>query len=208
MAKLNKKTATFVIIVIIVLIIVGVKAYFALNAKAIDSVEARSKGNPAAKVQIVEFIDLECPACAYGSKVVKELIEKHPNDIRVQVKYFPLIRTHRHAMQVALYNECAGAQGKFWEFHYPLMLAQQQWSPLLSADAFFQDLAIKAGANMQQLNTCLSSDEAAAIVNNDKILGQSLGVQSTPTYFINNKMIVGAKALEEELGTYFPKTGE
>ena len=47
--------------------------------------------------------------------------------------------------------------------------------------------------------------EAAKTIENDRLLGQSLGVQSTPTYFINNKMVVGVKSLKDELDAFFPK---
>ena len=130
---------------------------------------------------------------------------RYPQDIRLQMKYFPLVHHHVHAMRSALYSECAGRQGKFWEFDELLLAQQQQWSPLINADATFDQIAGQAGLDKVQLNACISSDDAAKTINDDRSLGQSLGVQSTPTYFINNKMVVGAKSLVEELNTYFPQ---
>jgi protein-disulfide isomerase len=58
--------------------------------------------------------------------------------------------------------------------------------------------------DIAKLNTCLASDDARRVINDEKSLGQSLGISSTPTYFINNKMVVGTKSLEEEMKIYFP----
>ncbi len=170
-----------------------------------DPVMARAKGNPNAKVKIVEFIDFECPACAYGSKLLKENMEQHPQDIYLQVKYFPLTGMHHHAMPAALYSECAARQGKFWPLHELMMPQQGQWSQLLSADPVFLDMARAVGADMTVLQACVASEDANKAINDEKSLGQSMGVQSTPSYFINGKMVVGTKSLLDELDTYFPK---
>ncbi len=129
---------------------------------------------------------------------------KHSRDVQVEVKYFPLVKSHAHAMQSALYCECAARQDKFWQFTELLMLQQQKWSALLNVDGWFQNLANQAQLDIPRLNACLASPEAAKTIDDDRSLGQSLGVQSTPTYFINNKMVVGAKSLMDELNTYFP----
>jgi protein-disulfide isomerase len=199
----KKKNVTVLIIVAIVLLIAGAKMFGSLNKKPVDSVAARTIGPDTAKVKIIEFIDFQCPACAYGSKLLKEYRDKYPQDIQVQIKYYPL-KSHAHAMVSALYSECAGRQGKFWQFHELLMPAQQQWSPMISPAGTFDSFAKQAGMDMGQLNVCLPSEDAAKSIEADRNLGNSLGVQSTPTYFINNKMVVGGKSLTDELNTYFP----
>ena len=204
--KISKQSVTVLIIAAVIAAVAGFKILGSRGAKQIDSVAARSTGGPNAKVHIVEFIDFQCPACAYGSKLLKEQREKYPQDIHLQVKYFPLIKTHTHAMQSALYSECAARQGRFWEFHELLMPAQPQWSPLINAEANFLAMAKQAGIDKARLDACLISDEAAKTINDERSLGQSLGVQSTPTYFINNKMVVGSKSLMDELNAYFPQT--
>jgi protein-disulfide isomerase len=50
----------------------------------------------------------------------------------------------------------------------------------------------------------VASDDPRRVINDEKSLGQALGIRSTPTYFINNKMVVGTKSLQDELKTYFP----
>src|SRR5437870_5726718 len=158
----------------------------------------RTKGNPEARVKIVEFIHIQCPACANSIKYLKTLFDQHPNDIYLQVRYFPLTNMHHHAMISALFSECAARQGKFWELDDLMIPQQSQWAQLISPDPVFQAMAVQVGMNTSQLNSCLVSDEARKVINDEKFLGQSLGIASTPTYFINNKMVVGVKSLQEE----------
>jgi len=200
---MNKWQATLVIILGLAAIVVGTKIYLAPKKTQLNVEEARAKGNPQAKVKIVEFIDFQCPACAYGIKLLKTYVGQHPNDIYLQVKYFPLTSIHHHATISALYSECAARQGKFWALDDLMILQQSQWAQLISPDPVFQSMAVQAGMNIAQLNTCLDSDDARKVINDEKSVGQSLGISSTPTYFVNGKMVVGVKSLTDELKTYF-----
>lgn len=201
---MNKLKMTLILIAATALVIGGVNYMKGRGQKPIDSVEARSKGSAQAKVQVIEFIDFECPACAAGAKVLKEFMDKNGQDMRVQVKYFPIVRAHKYAMPTALFSECTARQGKFWEWHDQLMPQQQQWSQLMNAEPLFKEMAKNAGADLGALEACMATEEARQTIENDRSLGLSLGVQSTPTYFINNKMVVGTKALKDELETFFP----
>ncbi len=202
---LSKKSLTGFIIVGAIILVIAIKI-FTTNSSKIDPVAARTLGPANAKVNIVEFIDFECPACAYGAKVLKEYAVLYPDQIRLQVKYFPLMNIHRHALQVASYAECTARQGKFWPFFEPLSAQQAQWTKLIAAGDIFDQLAKAAGADMGQLKSCLVSEDVSTTIMAEKTLGRSLGVQSTPTYFINDKMVVGTKSLMDELNSYFPKT--
>lgn len=201
---MNKLKSTVMIILVLIAGIVGVKLFLASKKIPINIQMARSKGNPQAKVKIVEFIDFQCPACAYGIKYLKTLFDQHPNDIYVQVKYFPLTNMHHHAMISALFSECAARQGKFWVLDDQMIPQQAQWAQLINPEPVFQAMAVQVGMNIDQLNTCLASDDARRVINDEKSLGQSLGISSTPTYFINGKMVVGTKSLQDELKIYFP----
>jgi protein-disulfide isomerase len=203
---LSKKNITILIVLLAVGIIVALKLVLGHSSVKVDAEAARSKGPENAKINVVEFIDFECPACAFGAKKIKEYMTEHPDSIRVQVKYYPLMNIHHHALQSASYVECISRQGKFWPFFDSLMASQEQWSHLVNSDGVFDQLAKEAGANMAQLKSCLASDDVAAKIMNEKAAGRSLGVQSTPTYFINKKMVVGGKSLVDEMDTYFPKS--
>ncbi|MBF0571008.1 MAG: thioredoxin domain-containing protein [Candidatus Omnitrophica bacterium] len=201
---MNKLRATLVIVLVLIVFIAGAKLFLVPKKDGINLQTARAKGNSQARVKIVEYIDFQCPACAYGVKFLKTFFDKHPNDIYLQVRYFPLTKMHRHAMVSALYSECAARQGKFWALDDLMMPQQSQWAQLISPEPIFQSMALQAGIDPKQLNACLASVDARQVINNEKSLGQSLGIISTPTYFINNKMVVGAKSLQDEISTYFP----
>jgi protein-disulfide isomerase len=201
---MNKQQSTVVIILILVGLIAGGKILLLHKKAEINIQMARTKGNPNARVKIVEFVDFQCPACAYGIKLLKTYFDEHPNDIYLQVKYFPLTNMHHHAMISALYSECAARQGKFWELDDLMIPQQSQWAQLISPEPVFQSMAAQAGINIDQLNTCVGSDDARKVINDEKSFGQSLGIASTPTYFINSKMVVGTKSLVDELKNYFP----
>jgi len=201
---MNKQRLTFLIVLVLVGLIGGAKFFLGARHQELDPKQVRSKGNSQARVKVVEFIDFQCPACANGVKILGTYLDKYPHDIYLQVKYFPLTNVHRHAMVSALYSECAARQGKFWALNDMMMPQQSQWAQLISAEPVFKSMALQAGMDIRKLEGCLASDDARRVINDEKSLGQSLGISSTPTYFINNKMVVGTKSLEEELKTYFP----
>jgi len=202
---MKKLQLTLAIILVLVGLIASAKVFLTPKKDPINLQMARARGNLYSKVKIVEFIDFQCPACAYGVKYLKTFFDQHPNDIYLQVRYFPLTNMHHHAMISALYSECAARQGKFWALDEMMMSQQSQWAQLISPEPVFQSMAVQVGMNIDQLNTCLASDDARRVINDEKSLGQALGIASTPTYFINNKMVVGTKSLEDELKTYFPR---
>lgn len=202
---LSKGKLTVFIIIICVIIVWAVYLFQMLFAKNIDPVLARSKGSPKAGLQIVEFIDFQCPACAGGSILLRNYFKQYPDQIHLQIKYFPLVRMHTHALKSTYYSECAGRQGKFWEFHDLLMDRQQEWSPLLNGEGVFNDIAGRIKLNLDALKACVASDDTRTVVFDEKAQGESLGIKSTPTYFINGKMLVGTKSLTEEIDAYFSK---
>jgi protein-disulfide isomerase len=203
---MNKLRSTLLIVVVLAGLIAGIKIWTMHKKVQIDPQAARSEGDPKARVKIVEFMDFQCPGCAYGAKYLKTFIAQHPHDIFLQVRYFPLTSIHPHAMTSAMYSECAARQGKFWPLDDLMLDQQSQWAQLISADPVFQSMATQVGMNMDQLYICLASDDARKVINDEKSMGQSLGITSTPTYFVNNKMVVGAKSLQDELKNYFPNS--
>ncbi len=200
---MSKQKLTIFIILGIAVAVAAVKIFMSFNAKPIDPALMRAKGDPKAKVHIIEFFDFQCPACAVGAKKLREYYAAHAADMHIEMKYFPLTGPHKHAMASSLHAECAARQGKFWNMHDLLIDRQAQWSPLISVDGTFLQYAREAGLDEGALRRCLASPETEKEVIQERSLGQTLGVQSTPTYFINNKMVVGVKSLTDELDQYF-----
>ncbi|MDE2008596.1 MAG: thioredoxin domain-containing protein [Candidatus Omnitrophica bacterium] len=192
------------VIVVLIGLALGTKIYLAPKGVKINPQEARAEGNPNARVKIVEFVDFQCPACAWGLEYLKIFLARHPQDLYIQVRYFPLTSLHHHALISALYSECAARQGKFWALDNLMIPQQAQWAQLINPQPVFDAMARQVGMDMNRLSACLTSNSAHKVINDEKSMGQSLGITSTPTYFINNKMVVGTKSLQEELKKYFP----
>ncbi len=159
---------------------------------------SRVKGNPNAPIKIVEFIDFQCPACATGAKMIKEKMEIYPDQIFLEMKYYPLAM-HQHAFTSSYYAECALRQGKFWEFQDLLIGRQIMWSNLPEVKTVFDDMAKEVGLKQDKLEACLQDEKIKETVMKTREEGDLLGVKSTPSYFVNDKLIVGSNNLKSEL---------
>ena len=138
-----------------------------------------------AKVVLVEFGDFECPYCSQAHRVVKELRQLYPNQLRVEYRHFPL-EQHVRAKPAAIASECANQQGMFWEYHDYLYE-----NPRALQDSDLVNYAQKAKLNMSTFKTCLTSNRAAKAVRRDTEIAQKLGVDGTPSIYINGIKLIG-----------------
>ena len=149
------------------------------------------KGPASAPVTIVEFSDFQCPYCARVTSTLKQVEEKYGDKIRVVFRDFPLVQIHRDAAKAAEAGECAHEQGKFWEMHDRLFADQSK----LQVEALKQT-ASQLGLDAEKFNQCLDSSKYAAEVQKDVDEGARYGVNSTPAFFINGRLVVGAQPIE------------
>jgi protein-disulfide isomerase len=110
-------------------------------------------------------------------------------------------------MLSARYAECAVEQGKFWLLHDLILSRQSNWKQLDDAQPAFNQMAIELGFDLQALQTCLEGVDALKAIEKNKAEGQALQIRSTPTYFVNGKMVVGQKSLEQEITSYLEDHG-
>ncbi len=204
MIPISKRLVTILVILGCIAAVLGVRfiIHRSTTASAIHVAGTRSKGNPQADLRIVEYIDFQCPSCAVGSKMLSGYFKKYPGRIFLELKYFPL-RMHRHGFKSSLYAQCAARQGKFWPFHDLLIDRQGQWKGLVNAQSAFTIMVKDTGLDQKKMDACLGNKEVADVIIKDKTEGQSRRVKSTPTYFINDKMVVGSKSLRKELMAHF-----
>jgi len=106
-------------------------------------------------------------------------------------------------MVSALYGECAAEQGKFWQMHDSLFDRQEQWRTLREAKSLLNSIAREARLDIDELELCMKGDDASSVILAERMLGESHFVKSTPTYFVNDEMVVGVEALREVLEAYF-----
>lgn len=166
--------------------------------------EGRSTGPQEAPLQIIEFIDFQCPECRLGSLLLKEYQDKYPDTIRLGIKYYPLGELNSSVS--AVYAECAARQGKFWPMHDQLINQQNQWRTLVNIKPYLDQLAEKAELDPSALMACINDRKVHAAVLSDQMLGEANFVHSSPTYFVNKKMIVGADSLQKFLEDFLEKT--
>jgi protein-disulfide isomerase/uncharacterized membrane protein len=153
-------------------------------------------GSADAAITIVEFSDFECGHCAAFHQSLEDVLRRGTERVRVVFRHFPLdsacnpkvpTRLHSQACLAAIAAECALDQGKFWEYHNVLFDNQQQLGR-----AFLVGYAARLGLDIPRFSGCLSSDEARDRVSRDAETGALLGIDSTPTVFINGRTIKGA----------------
>jgi protein-disulfide isomerase len=149
------------------------------------------RGAKNAAVTIVEFSDFQCPFCARVTPTIAKLRETYGDSIRIVWKDFPLTNIHPQAAKAAEAGHCAADQGKYWEFHDRLFANQSRLQP----DAL-KEHAAAAGLEPKAFAACLDSGRHAGRVQQGVQEGQRLGVSSTPTFFINGRVVTGAHPYE------------
>lgn len=140
-------------------------------------------------VTLTEYADFQCPACGAYFPIVKEVKEKYKDQVTFQFRSFPLVKLHQNARAAHRAAEAAAKQGKFWEMHDLLYENQQSWESLPDPKSAFEGFAQQIGLNIDQYNKDFASDEVNDIINADFSEGSKLGVNSTPTFFLNGKKV-------------------
>lgn len=158
----------------------------------------QSLGAPNAAVTIEEFADFQCGACAGMHPVVKELRSTYGDRVRIVFRHFPLnIPSHDKAYEAAVATEAAGMQGKFWDMQNILFTNQQLWSRSSDFRKMFQDYAQKIGLDVEKFNTDMAGSFTKNRVDADLQRGRSLQINSTPTFYINGR-IVGEREMSAD----------
>ncbi len=147
---------------------------------------AQESSEPA-KLTLTEYSDYQCPACAYFHPIVDSLKKTYGNDLEVVYKDFPL-NSHQFAALAARAAEAAKNQGKFLEMHNKLFENQQQWSSG-DAESRFVGYAKDIGLDIEQFKQDLNAAETQKAVMEEKQEGVQMGVDSTPTFFINGEKL-------------------
>ena len=146
------------------------------------------RGNTASPVIIVDFSDYSCPACRQFASQAKPLLDASYIDTglaRFQFFDFPIVTNFPNSFLAARAARCAGDQNAYWPFHDQLFRTQESWSRQADAAPSFEEFAGQLGLNRSEFRSCLRSDRHAATVTANLRLGQQLGVNATPTIFLN-----------------------
>ncbi|MCF2533294.1 DsbA family protein [Yinghuangia soli] len=144
---------------------------------------------PDGKVTVVEFLDLECEACGAAFPVVERLRKEYEGRVTFVMRYFP-IPSHRNAELAAKAVEAAGAQGKLEPMYTKMYETQKEWGDQqVSHEETFRAFARELGLDMPKFEQDWKSPATAERVDRDRRDGLALGVQGTPTFFLNGERL-------------------
>jgi protein-disulfide isomerase len=155
----------------------------------------RTKGSPSALVTMYEISDFQCPYCAEFWRETFPAIEREyvtPGRVKVVFVNMPL-PMHKNAEPAAELAMCAARQHKFWQMHDVLFRHQERWAELQEPGSFFLSLGDSVGTNRNQLQECLQSAAMRAVVKADFDGARRSGASSTPTFYIEGGLLVGAQ---------------
>jgi protein-disulfide isomerase len=150
-----------------------------------------SLGNAKAPVTLIEFSDFQCPFCLRVAPTLKKIRQTYGDKVRIVWKDFPLTQIHPEAFKAGEAAHCAGEQGKFWEYHDRLFANQQALQP----DSL-KKYAADAGLDAAKFNACVDTSKYGDRVRDGVAQGTRLGVNSTPTLYVNGRMMSGAQPYE------------
>ena len=156
------------------------------------------RGRVDAPVTLEEYGDFQCPPCGKLAGPIKDLEKDYGNSLRVIFHNFPLI-THQHATKAACAAEAAGLQGKFWEMHDAIYSEQERWSKAADVQPLFNAYAGLIGLDVKRFQEDVNSDKIKERVSADQRHGSSLGIQTTPTIFLNNRAVDPADLAPDRL---------
>jgi protein-disulfide isomerase len=160
-----------------------------------DLQPARTKGSATAPVTMYIMSDFQCPFCARFARETFPLLEREyvaTGKVRMIFVNFPL-PMHPNAGPAAELAMCAARQGKFWQIHDLLFRNQEHWEGMREPGTYFLGLADSAGVDRDQVTQCLQAGATRELVRSDAEGSYRSGATSTPTFYIERGLLVGAQ---------------
>lgn len=192
---------------------VGPSVQTALAAPVMPQAESESlhvRGGAQARVTIEEFGDFQCIPCAEAFSTLARVEEDYGERLRIVFRHKPM-RKHEHAVVAACAAEAAGLQGRFWEMHALLFQNSPRWtkgidtvgeeatpslrsqSKVLALDAEVRDVfltyAERLNLDVDRFRNDIDSSEVKARVESDRALGDARGIDRTPTFYLNGRLL-------------------
>jgi protein-disulfide isomerase len=156
----------------------------------VSAANGPSKGATSAPILMIEFSDFQCPFCLRAHATVDQVLKTYGDKIRFVYRHYPL-PNHPNAKPAAEASACAAEQGKFWPYHDRLFEQQSKLS-----DSDLKQHAADLGLDTAKFNACVDSHKFKALVEGDTRDGEEAGVNGTPAFFINGRMLSGAQPFE------------
>jgi protein-disulfide isomerase len=186
----------FLIILAVLVLVFGGFLWFSKakqNSKSTTSgstnVSNHVQGAGTSGVTLVEYGDFQCPACDAYYPTIEQVRKQYGDQLKFQFRNFPLVQKHQNAMAAHRAAEAAAKQGKFWEMYNALYSQQKSWESSSDPTKIFEDYAMQLALNVDQFKRDYTSASVNDTINADLKEGQRLGVDATPTFFINGKKV-------------------
>ncbi len=151
-----------------------------------------ASGSEKALVTITEFSDFHCRYCAHLTQTLNKIMETYPQDLRRVWRHYPL-PMHPYSPYAHVASECAHEQGQFWAFHGKIF----QDPAAAHSKEDFERIGESVFLDKVKFQTCYEDEQTKKKIENDVLLGMFKKVASTPTIFINDEMVIGAKSFED-----------
>ena len=155
--------------------------------RLVELAQGMTKGDENAPVTIIEFGDYQCPSCQSWAMQVKPQVElAYVESGKAKLVFYdwPIVNGHPNAFLAARASRCAADQGKYWEYHDNLFRNQARWAAMTAPASTFVDYAETLGLDGGDFSACLNSDRHAELVTANMELGNQLGVNGTPTIYV------------------------
>lgn len=179
------------------LFVVGISVVFSRQTVVAGDVtkvlgdQRNATGSAQAKITVVEFSDLQCPACKMAQPIVTDLKKKYEKDILFVFRHYPLSSIHPNAMVAAQVAEGAGTQGKFWQMLELLYEKQTEWSDLKDKqlEEKFGEYAKSLNLSADDVKKWMSDSALSSLISTDVSDGNALNINSTPSFFVNGQKV-------------------
>jgi protein-disulfide isomerase len=190
---------------------VSIPANVQIDVKDTANFHGYVKGDPNAPVEITEYADYQCPFCQTFATLQMPTIEERlikTGRLRWRYRDFPL-QQHPFSRVAAHSAACADDQGKFWQQHEQIYNGQAEWSGARDAAPIFRQYAQANGLDLGKYDACMSGHIHAGRIQASLEEGMRVGVQSTPTLMIGNRLYQGrfdSDAITRLVDSLAPKT--
>ncbi|MDB5167095.1 MAG: Na+/H+ antiporter, NhaA family protein nonfunctional [Candidatus Saccharibacteria bacterium] len=144
-------------------------------------------GNASSKVILIEYGDLQCPACGSAHPNIRKITEQYKDQLAFVFRNFPLSTIHPNARSGAAAAEAAGLQGKYWDMNNYLYEHQSDWVDLTgtAVTSTLVSYAKTLGLDTAKFTTDLAADNVNKKISFDQAIGNKLNINSTPTIYLN-----------------------
>lgn len=167
----------------------GASPYAPLGATVPGAQPPHVRGGKNAAVTLEEFGDYQCPPCGALFRELNRIEVEYGERLRLIFRHYPIAERHKNAMAAAQAVEAAGFQNKFWEMHDRIYGTQADWAEKDDARTIFTNYARELHLDVERFTRDMDGPEAEARITADRRRAAALGVQGTPTLFVNGRQL-------------------